>query len=322
MACELPLMAFDTGLKSETGKAVFHYERPGTEYVFLNSLKRKFAFSPIKVKTLNGQPVLADPIPIPCGSCAACRMQFSAELSTRAVLEAQYWDHAFFVTLTYSNRCLPISKFTGEAVLIKEELVRFIKRLRRRIDCRVLACGEYGDDTGRPHFHLIVYSNEDLRDRQEAINVYHSKVIEDCWKFGLSEVSNADAGCMSYVAGYVLKKCQLEADDDKFKPFRIMPRRPGLGMWYLVDHDVISDGKVYGDFGKDCKSKPVPGAFIRKLEEDPRILSVKESNKLNGLRFNKAMHAWYGTSDVELLGGLRRNVIENRVKTVRKDKGL
>lgn len=205
MACELPLMAFDTGLKSETGKAVFKYERPGTERIFLNSLKKKFAFSPIKVRLWNDQPVLADPIPIPCGTCASCRMSFAAELSTRAVLEAQYWHDSYFVTLTYSNRCLPISKFTGEAVLIRDELTRFIKRVRRRICCQVLACGEYGDDTGRPHFHLIIFTNDDLKLHQEAINVYHSKVIEECWKFGMSEVSNADAGCMSYVAGYVLK---------------------------------------------------------------------------------------------------------------------
>lgn len=322
MACELPLMAFDTGLKSETGKAVYKYERPGTTRIFLNSLKRKFPFSPIKVKLFNGQPVLEDPIPIPCGQCATCRMSFSAELSTRAVLEAQYWQQSLFVTLTYSNKCLPISKFTGEAVLIREELVRFIKRLKRRIVCHVLACGEYGDDTGRPHFHLIIYTNDDMRLSQVAVNVFHSQVIEECWKFGMSEVSKADAGCMSYVAGYVLKKCRLEADDDKHKPFRIMPRNPGLGFCYLEDHDIFADGFVYGDFGKDIKRRNIPTAFIRKLEKDARAKDLKEGTKANGERFQKALHAWYGTSDVELLGGMRRRVVENRIQKFRKDKGL
>lgn len=322
MACELPLMAFDTGLKSETGKVVFKYERPGTDRIFLNSLKRKFAFSPIKVKLFNGEPVLEDPIPIPCGQCAACRMDFAHELSVRAVLEAQFSTYAFFATLTYSNRCLPISKFTGEAVLIKEELVRFVKRLRRRIKCRVLACGEYGDDTGRPHFHLVIYTDEDLRDHQDGVNVFHSKVIAECWPFGMHEISLADAGCMSYVAGYVLKKCQMEADDDKFKPFRMLPRRPGLGMHYLDCHDVLSDGCVYGDFSKDCKSMKIPSAFLRRLDGDPRLDCYKDGSKANGLRFNKSMHAWYGTNDVELLGGLRRVRIENRIKEARKDKGL
>lgn len=322
MACEYPLMAFDTGIKSETGKAVFKYERPGTQHIFLNSLKRKFKFSPIKVKMIGDQPVLSDPIPIPCGKCSACLMDFAAELSTRAVLEAQEWQHSYFLTLTYSPWCLPISKFTGEAVLIKEELINFFKRLRNYFDFRELACGEYGDVTGRPHYHAIIFTDFKLEDDQIGINVFRSKVIAKCWKFGLHEISVADAGCMSYVAGYVLKKCQQLADDDPHKPFRLVSRRPGLGFNYMLRHDVLSDGCVYGDFGKDVKTRKVPSSFLAKLEKsDPdRVKSFKESRKESGERFNNIMHAWYGTSDPDLLGGLRRQVITQKVEKARKEK--
>lgn len=320
MACVYPFAAFDTGLKSESGKAVFKYEKPGTKYIFLNSLKRKFAFSPIMVKTVEGQPVLADPVPIPCGSCYACLMDKSSELATRAVLEAQYHKHAYFCTLTYRDSCLPISKFTGEAVLIREELINWVKRLRTYIDCRVLACGEYGDITGRPHFHAVVYTDDDFELRQFGVNVYHSGILEKTWKFGLSECSNADTGCMSYVAGYVLKKCKMVADDDPHKPFRYLPRNPGLGMMYLDDHDVLADGKVYGDFGKDCKTRKVPSAFLRKYEGDPRLEQFKDWNKSNGLRFNTMLESFYNTVDTDLLAGLRSQRLGDRIDKSRKEK--
>lgn len=320
MACVFPFQAFDTGIKSDTGKRVFKYERPGTKYIFLNSLKRKFKFSPIVVKDLNGVPVLSDPLPVPCGECYACLMDQAAELSTRAVLEGQFWHHSYFVTLTYSDRCLPISKFTGEAVLIKEEFDRFAKRLRKIINCRILGCGEYGDITGRPHFHAVIYTNDDMKLSQFSVNVYHSKVIEDTWPFGMSEVSIADAGCMSYVCGYVLKKCKQVANDDPHAPFRYLPRRPGLGMEYLEYHDVLADGVVFGDFGKDCKSRKIPSAFLRKLEGDSRLEDFKASKIAAGDRFNAVLEHYYNTVDPELLAGLRRVRLASRIEESRKEK--
>ena len=320
MACLYPFAAFDTGIKSETGKKVFKYERPGTRYIFLNSVKRKFKFSPGVVKFLDGNPVLMDPIPIPCGECYACLMDKAAEMATRAVLESQYHKHSYFVTLTYRDSCLPISKFTGEAILIKEEFDLWVKRLRSVIDCRVLGCGEYGDVTGRPHFHAIIYTDDDLQLSQVGVNVFKSKVLEYTWRFGISECSIADAGCMSYVSGYVLKKCKQIADDDPHQPFRYLPRRPGLGMQYLEDHDVLADGKVYGDFGKDCKTRKVPGAFLRKLEQDDRFLQYKDFTKSNGLRFNSIVENFYGTTDVELLAGMRSQVFGDRIEQARKEK--
>lgn len=329
MACEYPLMAFDTGVKSETGKRVFKYARPGTTQLSLDGQKNKIEVMPSKIKSVDGHPFLLDPIPIPCGKCSACLMDYASELSTRAVLESQYWKNSYFITLTYRDSCLPISKYTGEAVLIKKELQLFLDRLRKYVPYRYVACGEHGDVTGRPHFHILMFTDVDLDlipigyfpDERPTINVYRSKLFSKLWKFGMHEISKADTGCIKYVCGYVLKKCRMIAEKDPHRPFRLQSRHPGIGFRYMDDHDVLSDGCVYGDFGKHQKTASIPGAFIRKLESQGYdVDNFKAFNRSNGERFQDIMHCWYGTVDPDVLGGMRRHVLNERFEKARKEK--
>lgn len=330
MACEYPMMAFDTGVKSETGKRVFKYARPGTTALSLDGRNNQnLVVMPSKIHLVDGHHFLLDPIPIPCGSCSACLMDYASELSTRAVLESQYWKNSYFITLTYSDRCLPISKFTGQAILIKKELQNFLDRLRKYISYRYVACGEYGDLTARPHFHAIIFTDEDLDlklvgslpDERPTINVYHCSLLYKLWKFGMHEVSKADTGTIKYVCGYVLKKCKMIAENDPHRPFRLTSRHPGLGFKYLEDHDVLKDGCVYGDFGENKKTAPIPSAFIRKLESNGvDVEAFKDDRKSNGERFNDIMKCWYGTSDIDELGGARRMVLKSKIENYRKEK--
>lgn len=321
MACEFPIMAFDTGVKSETGKRVFKYARPGTQFIALDALKEKVDVMPSKVKMINGHPFLTEPIPIPCGRCQACLMDYASELTTRAVLERRYWKNSYFVTLSYSDPCLPVKMSTGEAIVLKEDLQRFFARMRNDFTFRYMACGEYGDVTGRPHYHFILFTDVDLVLDQYGVNKFHARVISRNWPFGLHEVSIADAGCIAYVAGYVLKKAKALADNDDHRPFRLMSRHPGLGFRYLEDHNVLEDRFVYGDFGPGCKRRAVPGAFIRKLEDDGFDVSeFKEWNMINGRRFQQAMNCYYDTTDPDELGGLRRVAISDRFQKIRKEK--
>jgi len=100
---------------------------------------------------------------IPCGQCAACRIQRRKEWSLRLWHERSYWDRSVFVTLTYAEDHLPLCKkgipegYTG--TLVKEDLQKFFKRLRRvvRKPIKYYACGEYGDSTQRPHYHALIF---------------------------------------------------------------------------------------------------------------------------------------------------------------------
>lgn len=319
MACEYPMVQFKTGYKSDTGKDIYIKARPGTKELALDGLRKKVEIKDSFIHWRNGHAFLFDPVPIPCGKCQACLMSYAGELTTRMVLEKAYWKNAYFITLTYYEPYLPIDKETGQAIILKEELQAFLKRFYYHLPGVYISCGEYGSKNSRPHYHLIYLSNDELPLKQFAINKFTSPVINKTWPYGLHEVSIADTGCIAYVAGYVLKKAKQLAENDDHKPFRLLSR--GLGFGYLEEHDVLKDRFVYGDFGENCKRRKVPGAFIRKLESKGIDCSeFKDWNKVNGERFQDILQFEYDTVDVDELGGMRRQRLNERFKKQRKEK--
>ena len=74
----------------------------------------------------------------------------------------------WFCTFTYDDDHVPRSYYpdpeTGEAIpsltLCKRDFQLLMKRIRRRFPddhIRFFACGEYGSQTFRPHYHAIVF---------------------------------------------------------------------------------------------------------------------------------------------------------------------
>lgn len=114
-------------------------------------------------------------IPIPCGQCLGCRMDYSRHWADRLMLEYKMHDEdtCWFLTLTYADESLELGKHihyyadpeTGEVSakslsLYKRDLQRFWKLLRYyHPDDELLyfAAGEYGSLNHRPHYHAIVF---------------------------------------------------------------------------------------------------------------------------------------------------------------------
>ena len=147
-----------------------------------------------------------DGLLVPCGKCIACRISKRREWSVRMLHELEHHQKSVFVTLTYSDYYLPQNNS-----LKKEDLQKFMKRLRKSLEptgrkIRYFACGEYGDQTERPHYHLIIFglglSNEDRT------------YIMDAWHYcdwSNSHIRNKSFGLVEfdsvrYVAQYIDKK--------------------------------------------------------------------------------------------------------------------
>ena len=147
-----------------------------------------------------------DGLLVPCGQCIACRISKRREWTIRMLHELEDHKESVFVTLTYSDNYLPENKS-----LKKEDLQKFMKRLRKSLEptgrkIRYFACGEYGDQTERPHYHLILFglglSNEDRT------------YIMDAWPYcdwSNSHIRNKSFGLVEpdsirYVAQYIDKK--------------------------------------------------------------------------------------------------------------------
>ncbi|WP_402845631.1 hypothetical protein [Microbacterium sp. GXS0129] len=85
------------------------------------------------------------------------------------------------------------------------DLTLFIKRIRKAIFKRLgyyakihyYVVAEYGPTTFRPHFHIILFFNED----EVAQNF--GRIVNPCWRLGNLDWSASRGNAESYVAGYV-----------------------------------------------------------------------------------------------------------------------
>lgn len=90
---------------------------------------------------------------VPCGKCTQCRIRRASEWALRATHELLYHQNSCFVRLSYDNEHLP-----ADLAVNKNTLQLYFKRLRKRgFSIKYLACGEYGEQTGRAHYHAVIY---------------------------------------------------------------------------------------------------------------------------------------------------------------------
>ena len=210
---------------------------------------------------------------LPCGKCLGCQRDRVANWSTRLVLEGKYHDEKCFLTLTYDEAHCPER-------LSKKDLQNFMKRLRKAIDpvkVRYFACGEYGDHTKRPHYHVILFGFDFSSDRElvsygsNKDPLYRSSLLESLWTFGLSSIGQVSQQSCAYVAGYCNKK--LSGDSPFGDEFVLMSTRPGLGYQYLLDHPGMYDFNIIvdKDLGRSKRAR-IPRFFDKKCS---RVEEVK-----------------------------------------------
>lgn len=239
-------------------------------------------------------------IEIPCNNCIGCRIDRSREWANRMMLELEYHDSAYFVTLTYNEEHVPTSFYpdpeTGEALpvmtLKPKDPQDWLKRLRKAFPddhIRYFLCGEYGTETHRPHYHAIVYGLhlDDLRPipGSRDPNYQTSDKLQRTWSvkdkscytpLGFVLVAPVTWQSCAYVARYVTKKLYGK-EAEFYENFGLCPeftrcsRRPGLGREYFDDHpDCCSKPFLYLSTEEKGVKFPPPKYFQRILaDEDP-----------------------------------------------------
>lgn len=155
------------------------------------------------------------PVTVGCGQCYGCRLEYSRQWAIRCMHEAQMHENNAFITLTYNDEHLPENKSID-----KEVIKKFFKRLRKKlgIKIRYFACGEYGEKSGRPHYHALIFGY-DFPDKmvwQRTASgqiIYRSEILESVWtdpvtkkSLGYTSVGEVTFESAAYVARYVMKK--------------------------------------------------------------------------------------------------------------------
>lgn len=182
---------------------------------------------------------------LPCGKCPSCRKDRAKIWAVRCCLEASQYERNSFITLTYEQNHLP------KGGLCKHDVDKFIKFLRKETGqkIRYFYCGEYGETTFRPHYHLILfnYFPEDATFHYTSENgypVFKSKFLNKIWCYkGFVEVGSLTFQSALYCSKYILKqdpdnsKCtKIFVPANKAPVFHRMSLKPGIGADYIKSH--------------------------------------------------------------------------------------
>lgn len=218
--------------------------------------------------------------------------------------EAALHEVSAFVTLTYSPEHYPAG-----GSLSKRELQLFFKKLRKSIyprRFRYYACGEYGSDGGRPHYHALIFGY-DWPDKApipgQDGRLWRSESLDRVWGLGYCWIGSVTFDSAGYVARYISKKVFGDLAEAHYRrvdlntgelvqvlpEFSLMSRKPGIGSGWLKRYA----SEVYPSDEVIAKGRPMkPPLFYDRVlkKEDPVLYrKVKVSRISDGAtRKNRA----------------------------------
>lgn len=311
MACYHPLKAFPVGFTSsgKTDYKICSYDVDHVEIMDSGSVVCcSYPYEP-KLRSSLTKRVVTNFVEIPCGKCIGCRLEYSRQWANRMMLELQYHDSAYFVTLTYNDEHVPTSFYDGDfgdtfpsLTLCKRDCQLFMKRLRKACPddkIRFYLAGEYGSNTMRPHYHAIIFGlhlpDGDLIEHGKSelgFKYFRSSLLERCWSkdgspYGFVLVTDVSWETCAYVARYVTKK--LTGPESNFytlfnieAPFTLMSRKPGIGRQYYDEHPDCFDFEYINIPTASGGRKFRPPKYYQKLYEvdEPELSAeLKETRR-------------------------------------------
>lgn len=250
--------------------------------------------TPIIVKNSDGKK-------IPCGRCTKCRARRISAWSFRLQQQEKVSKNSHFITLTYGTSAVPITN-KGYMSLRRTDLQLFIKRLRKAhsksgiwaAGLKYYIAGEYGGQTGRPHYHCIIFNAK-------------RELIQPAWGLGEIHYGSITGASIGYCLKYMSKPSIIpkHKNDDRKKEFALMSK--GLGKNYLDPdrgfvfwHKDDLQNRCYLNIG-DGKKASMPRYYKDKL------YTAEEREKIADKGFERAVTDLsarverYGT-DIIILG--------------------
>lgn len=219
---------------------------------------------------------------VPCGQCMSCRISHQRQWATRMVHEAHMHSESCFLTLTIDDEHRSPTRSVDQ-----RDMQLFIKKLRKQLHplkIRLFYCSEYGETTGREHYHAIIfgYMPKDrvkYKTTKEDNILYTSETLTNLWGKGYVTIGEFNSTTADYCAKYVTK-AYIGADKEnaynwvdengeviqRTPPFQRSSNRPGLGSKFYEKYKQDLYG---GDFALvDGKQRPVPKAYDRKFRKE------------------------------------------------------
>lgn len=180
-----------------------------------------------------------------CGQCMPCRINRRRLWTHRIMLESLCHSDSSFWTLTYDEDNEPKTE-DDLGNLVPKDLTDFMKRLRFNnpgVTIRYFNVGEYGTQTGRPHYHLGLFGQPSCSRgvtqcdrRRNCCSVCDS--VREIWGKGLVHSGKLESSSAAYIAGYVTKRLTQRGDsrlNGRHPEFARMSLKPGIGAGFMPE---------------------------------------------------------------------------------------
>jgi len=126
--------------------------------------------------------------------------------------------NSMFVTLTYADPHLVWA--SGQPQLHRAHVQLFLKRVRKAgYKLRYYGVGEYGSQTFRPHYHLLIFGD------------VPEEVIRKQWYHGQVHIGNVTEQSVMYCLSYMINKNDWRMSKNRVRVFNMMSK--GIGKNYL-----------------------------------------------------------------------------------------
>lgn len=203
--------------------------------------------------------------------------------------------------MTYDDSTIRHNPDSGYPEIRGSDLTGFLKRLRHyfsvgyyttpegekvsvtplKMRLKYFAVGEYGSQTERPHFHLIIFNlpyYDKYKQRDELI-----QLLAFAWQLGFVHVGEVTPASIHYVTKYQITKHEESAQIERSRPRAWISK--GLGIHYAEDpakrlwHQETE--KVQTKL--DGNSFPLPRYLKQKIFGKESLERISETTRINAL---------------------------------------
>lgn len=236
---------------------------------------------------------------VPCGKCIPCITKRRNDWTFRIKKELEKAYSMVFLTLTYTDESIPLINEKGDIYrayeipmndryaylpsLNKKDVQKWLKKLRKldqdnqNSKLKYYIVGEYGDKTGRPHYHAIMwnYSIKQENSFEEKWS-FDDKDHKKKYKLGNLDWGQVTPASIHYVTGYVMN--QKKDNDIQMPQFAIMSK--GVGKSYIEDNKYYHAGKTMESEGNFFVKNDGYKQSIPRYYKD-MVFSIKKREKYN-----------------------------------------
>lgn len=230
---------------------------------------------------------------VACGYCDRCRKSWASDWMVRLKEETKVSSSAYFITLTYDDEHVPwnYNEETGECVQSVrpkhvQDWMKRIRKFQKEVSdekLKYFLVGEYGDQTLRPHYHLMLFNL--------AYGI-EEKCLDNWTKHQggwINDIKPFTHERSAYITDYSLKKGDyLEGAEPPFT--RISN---GIGLAYVSRNSAWHKNGLRAYYQDGQYKKHLPRYYMHKLftEEERRTIREHQNilaRELEIERFDKA----------------------------------